>query len=466
MPGKGKQIHIKSSHQAANTVARVALSDKKVNTFHKNWDKHIPAKKLDAANKWAPILATLLILTAVLGLVLFFILFIKSHKKESSSTVIAAGESANSAVPEQTPEVTEQAPQQMVAEKPEDNVKPVKRDSLRDKIKAADEFYVANPEQFNEILARYWQLQRQAQFTDREQEVEEIAEKIYAVELQRDQKIFAAEQKIIAEINKELNAGRDSEAIVYLQEYSGPFAKETKRQRANIIRKIKEGKKVFQIQKSKSATLLFATMERISSSILEKRFEEAKAELKQSLQDQSMKPLVPLIRNLILNIDYFENIETNILKTFTDNIRDYQQVEFRNGVQEKIKVIEVAKDTLIYESKDKPGKQQALTYNQLAISEVIKRIANQKIKNDSLLRGLVYCRSRQFDKAADAFTAMPFETGYPFLLDIVEIETLDDFRKILKNYNLEYSDRNPEKLLVELTRKKISSKLSGSFSEN
>lgn len=453
-----------------DTVAVKAPLQRKPNRINFTWGQH--KHKHETAVREFPVraLAAMLVLIPIIGIAIFTIYLAQTRSNkpeqqtENNVPPITDSYPANpqqggrksekellaSSLPKAKPDVSQK--KQLSKED--------KKEDFASRFTVINRFYEENPDEYDLAIEKFHKLQRDAQHRNMVRIVTLIAEKIASIEDAKSRKVNQMLEKIKSRAEDLKSHGASAKAVQYLLQYQGLFAAETKRDRFSMVRQIqnKEKLKLYKLEpNAKEVDFVYDVVEKIARSILQNRLEESKDELNKALQNPELSSVKPILIPLVRDLNYFKKIDKVVIETYTADLGGTIEISLRNGKKIKAKVDAISAYNLFCRSSS--GANKILKYNDLSTEEIIKRIDMLKLKNDLLLKGLVYKQREEYDKAMTVLSGIKYELGYPFMMDLFDIKSLSDLNKILVKYQLhKYDGKDPQPLLLDLSRKKISSK--------
>ena len=395
-----KKLHArkKTDERVVKTAAGRVFPGKKFTPFNKNWKRHD-----DSSSSWQ-----LILLAIVFVATLIFAIWLINLNRSSTSTVLEP-------VPEKTiqqlPRVEkESSPVQEKNESPGEVKKPVPATlDFKTEKEEIEKSIAANPDDFDGAIRKYEDLKRTYVLKNNMKAVGDINDRIFDLEKKKQREVEDTVHEIINSLKPLLEKGDTKEAVIALDGYNGKFAVETKRQRAELSRKILEGVSLIELQKAETIKMLDAILEKNIAAARSFDFKAIISEMDTLLQ----KPQAAIIRDIIVEIK--------------SDIEAYAQMH------------------------------QAVAKGGMTKKQLRKKVEDMDGDSHSLLRGLVFCELGDFQEGYQNFDKMPYGTGNHFITEFGELEAKKALKDILDKYSIVFNPDNTEKFMESVSRKLNSS---------
>ena len=392
-----KKFHTrkKTDEMVVKTAAgRVVSPEKKFTPFNKNWKRHQDS----SSSRQVVILAIVFVAT------LIFAIWMINLNRPSTSTVLEA-------VPEKTTEQVspvekEPSPVQEKNETPKEVEKPVPAAATFKSEKEEIEKYVAaNPDDFDGAIRKYEDLKRPYVLKNNMGVVGDINDRIFDLEKKKERKIEETVHEIVNSLKTLLEKGDTKDAVIALDSYNGRFAVETKRQRAELSRKILDGASIIELQKGETIKMVDVIFEKNIGAVQNCDFKTIISGLDALLQ----KPQATIIRDII---------------------------------------VEIKSDIEVYAQMHQSLAQGGMTKKQLR-----KKVEDMDRDSHPLLRGLVFCELGDFQEGYQNFEKMPYGTGNHFITEFGEVEAKKALKDILDKYSIVFNPDSTEKFMESVSKK-------------
>ncbi len=262
-----------------------------------------------------------------------------------------------------------------------------KASSFDEAIKEVDAFFRKNTTSYDEAIKQYEEVKLKAVKAENDKVVELINEKVRTVEALKDAQMDVALSGLMAKVTSLVEANESEKAIALLENYEGPYANPTAHARRELIRRIEKGVKIeggntlSNVSKGLAVNVLDTELSKIAIPLLKGEVESVKIVLDGLSKRSDLKGL------------------KNVVDTFIANL---------NAIDE-LKITDATK-----------------------ADEAIARLDEAKLEGDYLIRGIIYYRAGDLDKAMECFAQVPFNLGAPFTQALLETQAEIALRRVLE----------------------------------
>lgn len=389
----------KTDEVAVKMAAGRVFTSKKITPFNKNWKRHHPSSSPQQFT-----FAAILLAIALVATLLFAIWFVRSNR----STV---------PVPEPIAEKTTQ--QIPLAEKEKESMPVQEKKEPVGKVektvpaavgykKESDEIeiYIAsNPDDFDGAIRKYEDLKRPYVLKTNMKVVGEINDIIFDLEKKKQDKIEEAVHEIINSLKPLLEKGDTKDVVIALDSYNGRFAAETKRQRAELSRKILEGASLVELQKAETIRMLDAI------------FEE--------------------------NVRADKDFNSQLVISRLDTLLQKQQATIIRDL-----ILEIRSDMQAYEEM-----RQGMEHGSMTKKQLKKKVEGMDGDSHLLLEGLVFCDLGDFQMGYQNFEKIPYGIGNHFIAAFVEKEARKELKDIFDKYSISFNPDSPDSFMESVSKK-------------
>lgn len=407
---KGKKIAKKkvdfsgAASKSTETVAKLVPPTSSTDGIHREWQSLKNTRQKRSASSYAGLIVSVAFLLLIGG---FLILMPLLKDKKQQAENLKEREELDVKTPV-VKVVLKETEAESATEKAEPKAAPEQGQklSLVQKIALVDKYYASNPEDYDNVIKEFEKLIPEAVEKRDYDLLDSIRIKIDEVEGEKDEKV----KVVITELNKEVSymvkSGEYDKAIKFLKGYTGKYAAETSRERAALIEDMENKLGEITAKKQKAIQALNLEIDKIASPLLNNKIEDSKEVLISALLNPEMEPVADTIKFLLRDIDAFEKLKNDI--------------------------------------------------DQKTGDKIIEEVNILKLRNDFLLRALIYTQKKEWEKARDSFKKVSCGKPEVFFLPLLEIETGTVFSDILGKYNFKFDKNKPEFLLRHLTKRAMS----------
>jgi len=405
-----------------DTVARLAPEELALQTIHRKWRKSAKKGSSRSPSKEAQNLVGL-IAFAIIVLVFGSIIFaaFAAHKNKKNKPIVDTRKPLTVKQPKVT--VNRADPDRKTVKSPA-RIKPLKpkktparrpKTGLAAKIAAVDKSYLDHPGENKEIINRYEALIPEAVNINRFDLVDVLREKVTAIKKSRAKDVNSVMAKLNKEIKPLVEAGNYDVAIKVVREYNGNLAVESRIPRTRLALQLGKDAGQEKVAQEQAVTSFQEYLEKIAPLLSAGRITEAEVKLELACTLPENKTIKDSLEITLQEIKNYDKLQAALAKAETAD-------------------------------------------------EVIT--ANPELTEEAfLLQGLMYSSKGQFPKALASYRQMPDQTGNYFIGKLRENEAEIVLSGILQTYGFEFTAADPEKLLLQLTKKNISREEAGKLQD-
>lgn len=463
---------LKREYEMTDTIAKLMPQNYKIDSLSTGWQ----SKTAEDVTKKERNLHFVIYVTAAafIAVVIMMLIFIQAYYQNASETASREETQPKKEVLAQSSksETVERKshPSQNTGEKTSQNLPltsqvPDTKKQIVQELESVDKYFAANKDEFKTVLKKYGELMERASKIRNVDLELSIQEKIYTIEDIQTQPL----NRLIADLQKKANelvaSGDYEKAIGILLNYKGELEKESQPKRASLaldINKMKEEKTKADMKNKDEAVLILKKLMRENlSSIFEGDILSLKINLEKVENDPEFASVKKEIQDILGDIRLYEDSEKILLDYFGEMTGRNCSVVFRDSAAQDVRITKIQENRIFYRQEAMaPGvSDKSFTVDQLDPSDTIKILTGKPVTEEGLflLKAIIYFNNRNFDKAKENLGEMPFDTGVSLIEMMPEYEARSLFSSILEKYNLKYNDKEPEKLMADMSKKTLTS---------
>lgn len=306
-------------------------------------------------------------------------------------------------------------------------------------IEKAGKIVSDKPEEIDEALKLLYEAKQKALLIKDFRLEQSIIDEILVLEEKKYQPIKNVLQDLATKANALIAKGEFDTAINLVKSYSGPYEKETEKERKSfvedIIRQKNEALKKIAEQKNKSAEKLNEILPSYIKNIVDGDTDGFKLAIKDSL-DTDLALVKDYAISLLNQADTY--IKTpQLLRNYLQEKQDKSfEIKFLGQDTEKVKNLKLKDDVLTFrnDSISIPSAEKQAKIGQIDPDFILEKVLliAPDSKDNEFLKALVYLRWGNYGKALENFNAMQYGCGIPLVKIIPDYRAKKEFLEILQ----------------------------------